>query len=137
MIDGFREGGWMMWPILLLGLCAVGTGVKFALSGEHRLLGFLRATSTCTVLCGVFGTTIGWMRVLSFVAKALGHDPAAPDTFVGWAPTVLLAVGTREALNCLAASLMFAALAALLAAVGLKRFPGIPGADCGLSGATG
>lgn len=132
MAQSFLEGGWMMWPIVGLGLCAIAVAVRFAFAGDHRVLGSLRALSTCTILCGVFGTIIGWMRLLGAVQGVIERAPAASSASILEGPaTVLLVVGGREALNCVAAALLFAALTTLLAAIGLKRFPRVEGAIAG------
>lgn len=116
-----------MWPIVGLGVASIAAAVQFALSGRRELLRFSRAMGSCTILCGVFGTTIGWMRVLAFASERFGETAFdLPGDSEPVQRLMLLAIGTREALNCVAAALLFAALAAFVVALGLRRDPTLP-----------
>ena len=114
----------MMWPICALGITTVAIAVRFAVSGCNSWLPLARASSACTILCGAFGTTIGWMRVLSFAGVRFRERPfTMPEGSDETVRFMILAEGGREALTCVAASLLFAALTAFVVAWGLGRRP--------------
>jgi hypothetical protein len=102
-----------MYVVFALGLVAVGAAVRFALRGEHQLLGFIRWNLFGLLLCGVFGFTTGMIKVLH--ASALVDDSARAAR--------LVLEGTSEAANNPAAALMYSVLACIAIAIGQRRFP--------------
>lgn len=109
----FQEGGWMMWFIFLFGLLALSAAGRFAWRGEHQLLGFVRWMGATTLVSGVFGFVIGMTMVLRYVVYQAKPGERA----------LVLAEGTKEAVNNLSAALLFAVLICLLLAIGHRRFP--------------
>lgn len=109
----FQEGGWVMYPAFALGLMAIGAAGRFALRGEHQLLAFVRWLTAALLLCGMFGFTVGMMRVLT--ASQGPSDPMLAAQ--------LLMEGISEAANVPAAALMFSVIACVCVAVGQRRFP--------------
>jgi hypothetical protein len=109
----FQEGGWVMYPVFVLGLVAVGSAARFALRGEHQLLAFVRWTLGSLLLTGAFGFTVGMMKVLHYA-----QGPADPLL-----TSRIIMEGTTEAANNPACALMFSVISALCLAVGQRRFP--------------
>ena len=109
----FQEGGWMMWFIFLFGLLALTAAGRFAWRGERQFSAFIHWMSATTLAAGVFGSAIGMSKVLMHVVYR-----AKPDE--RW---LLLAEGTREALQNMNAALLFTVLVYLLLAVGHRRYP--------------
>ena len=50
MMNFFKEGGWAMWPILILSLVTVGASARFASRPDRRQIGFLASMALATVL---------------------------------------------------------------------------------------
>ena len=84
----FQEGGWMMYPILLIGFIAVGTAVLFALRGEQRLLAFSRWMLAALMLAGASGFTGGMMKTLTAAERQGAPMEAARLVMIG---TMILA----------------------------------------------
>lgn len=109
----FQEGGWMMYPVFLLGLLSVGAAARFAWRGEHQLLSFVTWITRTLLTAGGFGFIVEMMRIL--------HAAQGPDEPMLAARIVM--EGTTEACNVPASSLMFTTFVCLLVAVGQRRFP--------------
>lgn len=109
----FQEGGWAMYPVLALGLVAVGTAARFALRGEHQLLAFIRWTLGSLLLVGAFGFTVGMM-------KALHYAQGGSDALFS---SRIIMEGLAEAANNPACALMFGFISCVCVAVGQRRFP--------------
>jgi hypothetical protein len=119
----FQEGGWAMYLIFALGLPGVGAAGRFAWRGEHQLLGFLRWIALTLVASGWFGYFVGMQRVLGAINSELLVKFAPADQVLSDKRVYVLIEGTREALTCVSASLMFVVVIGLLGAVGHRRFP--------------
>lgn len=109
----FQMGGWAMWLIFALGLVAVGAAGRFAWRGEHQLATFIRWMVLTIVSCGCFGFVVGMIKATSFIAQRV----AAAER----GRVLIEAVG--EALNNIAAALIFSVIVCLLTAIGYRRFP--------------
>jgi hypothetical protein len=120
--QSFGEGGWMMWEIFALGLPGVGAAGRFALRGEHQLLGFLRWLALTLLASGGFGFFVGMQRVLQAAVFWTNKFAPADQSLSDQRVSVLLE-GTREALTCISGALLFVVLIGLLGTVGLRRFP--------------
>lgn len=121
----FRDGGWVMWWLLGLGLVAALAALRFAWRGEHQLIPFIKWMIVVEVLAGGFGFLTGMTLVLRHVVERVSPDER------WW----VLFIGVREALSNLTFGLLWAVLTALFVAVGYRRFPTInPGATAGSSG---
>jgi hypothetical protein len=122
--EGWQDGGWGMWPILVFGVLALFGAARFAWRGEHALAGFIRWMALTTASSAVLGFTVAMNKVLSV---AIGNDPrfAAPTDPAELAEfrVRVLIEGTKEASSCLIFGLILLTLAFLLVAVGHRRFP--------------
>jgi hypothetical protein len=118
----FQEGGWAMYLIFALGLPGVGAAGRFAWRGEHQLLGFLRWIALTLLAAGWFGFFIGEQKVLQAAVSRMG-ELAPAEQMLSDQRVFILLLGTREALMCVSASLMFVVLIGLLGTVGHRRFP--------------
>lgn len=110
----FMEGGWVMFIVVGVGLVTLGTAARFALRGEHRLLGFIRYSLRALLLSGLFGFTTGMIKALHYAA-ALSAD-------FGQTARIVIE-GTSEAGNNPAAALLFGILTCVALAIGQRRFP--------------
>lgn len=113
LFHSFQDGGWVMYIVFALGLVAVGAAARFALRGEHQLLGFIRWNLRALLLSGMFGFTTGMIKVLHASARADDSTRAAR----------LVLEGTSEAANNPAAALMYSVLVCIAIAIGQRRFP--------------
>lgn len=111
--DYFRDGGWVMWWLLGLGLVAVSAALRFAWRGEHQLVAFIKWMIVVEVLAGGFGFLTGMTLVLRHVVERVSPEER------WW----VLFIGVREALSNLTFALLWAVLTALLVAIGYRRFP--------------
>lgn len=113
LFHSFQEGGWVMYIVFALGLVAAGAAARFALRGEHQLLGVVRWSLRALLLSGVFGFTTGMIKVLHAATRAPDLAQAAR----------LVIEGTSEAANNPGAALLFSILACIAIAIGQRRFP--------------
>jgi hypothetical protein len=114
-----REGGWGMWPILLLGVVAVGAAGRYAARPERNTLGFVAAL---------------WLTLAATVAHATLTDVAAVFHYFqdeARSPNEqfarLLVVGLKESTRPFALGGVFLTLVPLLVAVGISRSAARPG----------
>lgn len=114
----FQDGGWGMWWLLALGILSFVAALRFAWRGEHRLVHFLKWMIVTELLVGGFSFLSGMTLVLRYVVERVSPEER------WW----VLFVGTREALSNLTFGLLWAALTALLIAVGYRRFPHVDAA---------
>lgn len=113
MMMFFKEGGWAMWPILILSLVTVGAAARFASRPDRRQIGFLASMALATVI-SVFHAT--WVDIGS-VLGALSDETRVSDAMM---PRVL-AEGLKECTRPGALGAGFLTLAAILVAVGMLR----------------
>ena len=108
-----QEGGWGMWPVMLLGIATLGGAARYAVRPERRWLGFAAAL---------------WLTLIAVVIHAVVMDVAAVFRFLenpagvpdGQLARVLF-VGLKESSRPAALGGIFVALAPLLAADGIYR----------------
>ena len=103
----------MMWFIFVFGFLALTAAGRFAWRGEHQMLGFIRSMGATVITSGIFGFVIAMLKVLRYVVERAPADERL----------AILLIGTREALNNLAAALLFLVLILLATAVGHRRYP--------------
>jgi hypothetical protein len=115
----FRDGGWVMYWIFAFGLTGVAAAGRFAWRGEHQLLGFIRWMAVTVLASGWFGFVVGSQMMLRYITN-LAAPADLPAIVQRW---YILLTGVREALSCVAGSLMFFVLICMLAAIGQRRFP--------------
>lgn len=109
MVDFVREGGWPMFPILILSLVAIGTCVRHALEPTRSLVPLGRGLVAASLCLGLFGAVLG------FQVSVRAIEEVAPD--LRW----IVAIGAREALNCLTLPLACAVLSVIALAIGSFR----------------
>src|SRR5262245_924310 len=108
-----REGGWGMWPVLLIGLVVLASAVRYAARPDRLWLRFVAALWV-TLLVSVVHASV------TDVAAVFGYfdDPArATDAQI---PRLII-MGLKESTRPAALGGIFLTLAPLLAAVGLYR----------------
>ena len=112
-VEFMREGGWGMWPVLLLGLVTTASSVRYMARPEQSCVPFIAAL---------------WVALLATVAHATISDVAAvfhyfedparaPDAQV----TRILLVGLKESTRPAVLGGIFLTLAPLFIAGGLYR----------------
>ena len=112
-----REGGWGMWPVLMLGLVALASATRYAIRPERLCLRFV-AVLWVTLLAAVVHATV------TDVAAVFRYfeDPArAPDRQIAR----LLFTGLKESSRPAALGGIFLTLMPLLAAAGVYREYGL------------
>lgn len=110
MREHFIEGGFGMWPILLLGLGAMGLGLRYAFTGDARLRGCLEALARSILYFALMGFVTGLVATGDFLAAHA--DLPRTET---------LLTGVKESTNDLALGFTFLALVHLQLAVGRRR----------------
>ena len=108
-----REGGWGMWPVLLLGIVGVASATRYVVRPERYCLRFV----------GVL-----WLTLLMVVAHATVTDLAAvfhglgdTDRFPAEQLPRVLLIGLKESSRPAALGGIFLSLLPLLAAAGIYR----------------
>jgi hypothetical protein len=113
IIESFKEGGWGMWPILILCLVTVGAAVRFAYKPERRHLGFLGAIGFASVICILHAT---W-TCFGSVFHTISDEARVPDAQM----TRTLYVGLMESTRPGSLGGALLTLAAILFSVGMLR----------------
>jgi hypothetical protein len=108
-----REGGWGMWPILLLGLVSLASAARYAIRPEPFCLRFV-AVLWVTLLAAVTHATI---TDLAAVFRFFEDAGRAPDGQIAR----LLLVGLKESSRPAALGGIFLTLMPLFAAAGVYR----------------
>ena len=109
MMDAIHEAGWVVFPVLAVGVVALIVGGWHALHPERRLAPLAVGLIAATVALGVLGTILGLQH------SAMGIADAPPDK--RW----IFLIGLKESLFNLDFALALAVPAMLLAAVGSFR----------------
>ena len=111
--DFMKEGGWGMWPVLLLGLAGVASAARYAVRPVPGCLPFVAA------LWLTVGVVVGHAVItdLAAVFRYLEDPTRAPDPQFAR----LLVTGLKESTRPAALGGIFLTLMPLLAAVGLYR----------------
>jgi hypothetical protein len=112
-----REGGWGMWPILLLGIVALASATRYAIRPERLCLRFL-AVLWVTLLAAVVHASV---TDVAAVFRYLEDPARAPDGQVAR----LLITGLKESTRPAALGGIFLTLVPLLAAAGVYREYGL------------
>jgi hypothetical protein len=100
------EGGWGVFPVMLVGVIAVGLSIAFAVSLRREILPLLGGFWVATLLSGCLGSLVG-VRATLRAAEAL---PALD--------TAELLANLRESLNSGILGIVFGLLAALVGSAG-------------------
>ena len=112
-VEFMREGGWGMWPVLLIGLVSLAAAIRYAVRPERLHFRFAAAL-WLTLLVAVAHAS------LTDVAAVLGYfdDPGrATDSQI---PRLII-MGLKESTRPAALGGIFLTLVPLLAAVGIYR----------------
>jgi hypothetical protein len=112
--SGFmREGGWGMWPVLILGLVGLASSVRYALRPERYCLRFIAVLWVTLIVAVTHATITDVAAVFAYL-----EDPArAPDGQMAR----LLVTGLKESSRPAALGGIFLTLMPLLAAAGVYR----------------
>lgn len=110
LADAFHEGGWPMFPILVVGALLVVAAGRYVSQSEPRHLPVVKTLGGATLVLGVLGTVLGVIHSLS------GIHEVPPDMAVKF-----FLLGSGESLNNLALSLFLVFFASVLTAVGALR----------------
>ena len=111
--DFMHEGGWGMWPVLLLGLVALASATRYAIRPERLCRRFVAVLWLTLVVAVVHATVTDLAAVFRYF-----EDPArAPDSQIAR----LLLTGLKESSRPAALGGIFLTLVPLLAAVGVYR----------------
>src|SRR5215472_1146163 len=101
--NGFRDGGWGMFPTLIFGLLLLGVSVRYFIDPSRRFIPLLVSLGILTLAAGALGFVTGFIKSVSAVEKG------------GAAQPVLALLGAGEAANCIGLALSLLVLAALAA----------------------
>lgn len=108
-----REGGWGMWPILVLGLVALAGAIRYAARPERLYLRFIAAL-WLTLLVSVVHASV------TDVAAVLGYFDDTARASDSEIPRLIIA-GLKESTRPAVLGGIFLTLVPLLAAVGIYR----------------
>jgi hypothetical protein len=78
----FQEGGWGMWPTLVLGTLALALALRHALFPKSSLMPLIIGVGTASLFSGFLGVTMGFISTLRYVAKVPANEQI-PIVFVG------------------------------------------------------
>lgn len=106
--DSFHNGGWGMWPTLVIGLVMIGVSARYAVSPEKRFVPLIAATGLLTLLSGALGFVTG------LIATAQYFD-------ANTAPASVVVVGFGESLNNVSLAILMAAVGMIAVTVGAAR----------------
>ncbi len=108
--ESFHQGGWPMYPILLLGILLILAAGKYAAHPDTRQLQLVRCLGAVTIGFGFLGTILGMIHCLGAMAEV-------PLELV----VKISMLGLGESLNNLSLALLLGIIAGLLTAVGALR----------------
>lgn len=112
-----REGGWGMYPVLLIGLVALASATRYAIRPERLCLRFV-AVLWLTLLAAVIHATV---TDLASVFRYFEDPVRAPDSEI----SRTLLIGLKESTRPAALGGIFLTLVPLLAAAGVYREYGL------------
>jgi hypothetical protein len=108
-----REGGWGMWPVMLLGLVTLASAVRYLVRPERYCLPFIAALWVTLAVAVVHATVLDVAAVFHYL-----EDPGrAPDGHVAR----LLVTGLKESSRPAALGGIFLTLVPLFVAGGIHR----------------
>ncbi len=108
MREIFHEGGWPMYPIVVLGFASLWLAIRHA-AGQRGLGGAVIGLGVATLAMGVLGTTLGLQHSCQFLEQL-----PAEQKWIVWQ-------GLRESLHCVGLALVFVIVDAMVMAAGSVR----------------
>ena len=114
ILESFHNGGWGMWPTLVVGLLMIGVSARYAVSPDKRFVPLIVASGTLTFLTGALG----------FVTGLIASTTSSFDAIEA-RPTLMLA-GFGESLNDVALALVLLAVGMIAVTVGAARHARTP-----------
>jgi hypothetical protein len=113
MLDFFRAGGFNMFPLAVIGIALLVTGIKFAIHADPQRLSMIRALTTTITFSMIVGVCVG----LASTAKFVVNHPDEPQWWL------FLLQGFAETMTNVMLGGSFAVLTWILVAVGVRRMP--------------
>jgi hypothetical protein len=114
MDQAFHNGGWGMYPTLVLGTLMIAASIAYALRPERQLVPLQISLGIMTLVVGSLGFVTGVIKSLTAI-----HQVPAEQRFI-WL------IGLGESLNNVALALTLVALGALAISVGAFRLAVAP-----------
>lgn len=114
MLDFFRAGGFNMFPLTVIGIAMLVTGIKFARSADAHRLSLIRALTVTITFCTIIGVAAG----LASTAKFVVERPEAETE-----PYKFLLMGFAETMTNVMLGGSFVVLTWILVAFGVRRMP--------------
>lgn len=108
--QAFHEGGWGMWPTLIMGTLALALALRHALAPRPALLPLIVGIGLATLFSGFLGLTTGLIRTFGYLHQV---EPANQLS--------IAFAGTSESMHNVALALVLGVLLALFTAVGSYR----------------
>jgi hypothetical protein len=108
-----QEGGWGMYPVLVLGILLLVSGGRYAFDGEPIRLRFITVLAVTLVVFGVGGTLAALAKVFWYLEE---ESRVPSDQFAR-----VLAEGVKEASRPVVTSFALLGLGLALTAVGVYR----------------
>ena len=108
--EAFHQGGWPMFPILVLGILHILAAVRYASHPESRQLLLVRSLGVITLGFGCLGTLLGMIH-------CLGAMEQVPVELV----VKITLLGLGESINNLAMAFLLTIFGGILTAVGALR----------------
>ena len=107
MLDYFREGGWGMYPIFILGAFALVLAIRYAFEPHKTEVRTLAVyLMVATLIAGCLGTAVGVQKSAEFIGRV--PDPRK------W----IFLIGLKESLNCFVSAFVIANVSTLIMAYG-------------------
>jgi hypothetical protein len=115
LYESFRNGGWPMFPILVLGILQIVAAGRYSIQPDARQLLVARSLGQVTVTFGVLGSVLGMIHCLTAMDQV-------PVELIG--KFALLGLG--ESINNFALALLLTVFSGLVTTVGALRAAGPP-----------
>jgi hypothetical protein len=77
MIQFFLEGGFAMYPVLIIGLVLLGTSIRYAIDAEPIRRGFIAAMALALIATTIFATSLGLAAVFQYLETVAEAEFAA------------------------------------------------------------
>lgn len=108
--EKFHEGGWPMFPVLVLGLLMIVAAGRYAVRPDARNLLIARLMGQVTLVFGFLGSVLGMIHCLGAMSEV-------PNELV----VKITLLGLGESINNIALALLLTVVAGLVTAAGALR----------------